>query len=63
MQEVESIRPLPGEGVAEWLRNRLLGWTKQEEHEVAPCPRAVPMESGMELVRFLEDQRKAGRRE
>lgn len=25
--EVETIRPLPGEGVADWLMSRLLGWT------------------------------------
>jgi hypothetical protein len=25
--EVEAIRPLPGEGVADWLMSRLLGWT------------------------------------
>jgi hypothetical protein len=24
--KVETIRPLPGEGAAEWLKNRLWGW-------------------------------------
>ncbi len=30
--KVETIRPLPGEGVAEWLKNRLWGWRGQEGH-------------------------------
>ncbi|BEI82464.1 hypothetical protein CcaverHIS002_0303320 [Cutaneotrichosporon cavernicola] len=29
--EVEAIRPLPGEGVGEWVKHRLLGWTRQAE--------------------------------
>ncbi|TXT06742.1 uncharacterized protein COLE_06073 [Cutaneotrichosporon oleaginosum] len=27
--EVEAIRPLPGEGVAEWVMGRVLGWTRR----------------------------------
>ncbi|ORX33643.1 hypothetical protein BD324DRAFT_639000 [Kockovaella imperatae] len=56
--EVESIRPLPGEGVAEWLRNRLRGWRKEEDALPVPCPRAVPVPSTLEILRFLERQRK-----
>jgi hypothetical protein len=41
--EVETIRPLPGEGVSEWLMNRLLGWTSRQNEGLAPCPRAVPV--------------------
>jgi hypothetical protein len=41
--EVETIRPLPGEGVSEWLMNHLLGWTSRQNEGLAPCPRAVPV--------------------
>jgi hypothetical protein len=41
--EVETIRPLPGEGVSEWLMNRLLGWTSRQNEGLAHCPRAVPI--------------------
>lgn len=44
--EIETIRPLPGEGVAQWLMNSLLGWTSRQNHEGAiPCPRAVAVRS------------------
>lgn len=49
--EVESIRPLPGEGVTEWLKTRLLGWTNHAKEEV-PCPRAVPVPPESELARL-----------
>ncbi|OCF30331.1 hypothetical protein I316_08035 [Kwoniella heveanensis BCC8398] len=48
--EVETIRPLPGEGVAEWLMSRLLGWTSRQgaNEGAVPCPSprtiAVPAE-------------------
>lgn len=44
--EVETIRPLPGEGVADWLMKSLLGWTgRVGDHEGAiPCPRAVKVD-------------------
>lgn len=59
--EVESVRPLPGEGVAEWLKHRLLGWTgAKHDEEAIPCPRAVPVPTEAELVRFLKEK---GRRE
>ena len=44
--EVEAIRPLPGEGVVEWLTSRMLGWTSRHggSEGAIPCPRAVPVE-------------------
>ncbi|WVQ94503.1 hypothetical protein IAU59_001582 [Kwoniella sp. CBS 9459] len=48
--DVETIRPLPGEGVAEWLMSRLLGWTSRQgaNEGAVPCPSprtvAVPVE-------------------
>ncbi|OCF74863.1 hypothetical protein I204_03706 [Kwoniella mangroviensis CBS 8886] len=52
--EVETIRPLPGEGVAEWLMSRLLGWTsRQSVNEGAvPCPRTVALPTRNEMERF-----------
>ncbi|WVF67122.1 hypothetical protein IAT40_001867 [Kwoniella sp. CBS 6097] len=50
--EVETIRPLPGEGVAEWLMSRLLGWTSRQgaNEGAVPCPSprtiAIPAELG-----------------
>jgi hypothetical protein len=70
--EVESIRPLPGEGVAEWLKTRLLGWTSaQKDHENLPnipCPRAeaVPVRASATrhkltdarvAAKYLQDRR------
>ncbi|ORY27450.1 hypothetical protein BCR39DRAFT_538069 [Naematelia encephala] len=58
--EVESIRPLPGEGVAEWMRSRLLGWVKHEDADPAPvaCPRAVPVTGELEVVRYLSERQR-----
>lgn len=59
--EVESIRPLPGEGVAEWLKNKLLGWTKQGDvqHEQGiPCPRAVRVPAESEMMRARRERMK-----
>ncbi|WVR03907.1 hypothetical protein IAU60_000906 [Kwoniella sp. DSM 27419] len=57
--EVETIRPLPGEGVAEWLMSRLLGWTsRQHANEGAvPCPRtiAVPLSARSRMERCGKD--------
>ncbi|AUB27888.1 hypothetical protein CKF44_07594 [Cryptococcus neoformans] len=52
--EVETIRPLPGEGVAEWMMSRLLGWTsKNAGHEGAiPCPRTVALPPEHRVARF-----------
>jgi hypothetical protein len=64
--EVESIRPLPGEGVTEWLKTRLLGWTghaKQHEglHDgEVPCPRAVPLPAENELRSRLNKSQAVG---
>ena len=56
--EVETVRPLPGEGVAEWLMTRLLGWTQRQgvNEGAIPCPRTVPVEVDrrFERVRSLE---------
>ncbi|WVW80022.1 hypothetical protein I302_101995 [Kwoniella bestiolae CBS 10118] len=58
--EVETIRPLPGEGVAEWLMSRLLGWTSKQtinEGGAVPCPRTVALPTRNEMERF---KRRAG---
>ncbi|WVQ78740.1 hypothetical protein IAT38_000827 [Cryptococcus sp. DSM 104549] len=60
--EVETIRPLPGEGVGEWLMSHLLGWTsRQGGHEGAvPCPRTAVLPQDPRLVRFKKEQRGEG---
>ncbi|WWD16613.1 hypothetical protein CI109_101041 [Kwoniella shandongensis] len=52
--EVETIRPLPGEGVSEWLMSRLLGWTSRNAgHEGAiPCPRTAALPPSSDMARF-----------
>jgi hypothetical protein len=35
--EVEAIRPLPGEGVGEWVMHRLLGWTRRNPAPASPA--------------------------
>ncbi|WWC60185.1 uncharacterized protein I303_102750 [Kwoniella dejecticola CBS 10117] len=52
--EVETIRPLPGEGVAEWLMSRLLGWTSRQSinEGAVPCPRTVALPTSSEMERF-----------
>ncbi|WRT65585.1 uncharacterized protein IL334_002530 [Kwoniella shivajii] len=54
--EVETIRPLPGEGVAEWLMSRLLGWTSRQtvDEGAVPCPRTVALPTQAELERFRD---------
>ncbi|KAL0252406.1 hypothetical protein I308_101797 [Cryptococcus tetragattii IND107] len=56
--EVETIRPLPGEGVAEWMMSRLLGWTSRNAgHEGAiPCPRTVALPPEHRVVRFRKER-------
>ncbi|WWC68744.1 uncharacterized protein I206_102678 [Kwoniella pini CBS 10737] len=59
--EVETIRPLPGEGVAEWLMSRLLGWTSRQSinEGAVPCPRTVALPTSVEMERFkrrLDDE-------
>ncbi|WVQ74523.1 hypothetical protein IAR50_004124 [Cryptococcus sp. DSM 104548] len=58
--EVETIRPLPGEGVAEWLMSRLLGWTNRNgaSEGAIPCPRTVALPPDSSIARL-----KRGRKE
>ncbi|KAK8861476.1 hypothetical protein IAR55_002297 [Kwoniella newhampshirensis] len=57
--EVETIRPLPGEGVAEWLMSRLLGWTSRHAgpEGAIPCPRTVAVPDTSEMARFKKGGR------
>ncbi|RSH94573.1 hypothetical protein EHS25_004377 [Saitozyma podzolica] len=57
--EVETIRPLPGEGVAEWVMSRLLGWTTRHAagEGAMPAPRAMAVEPEPEVVRFKRQER------
>lgn len=57
--EVETIRPLPGEGVAEWVMSRLLGWTTRHAagEGAMPAPRAMAVEPEPEVARFKRQER------
>ncbi|WVO13242.1 hypothetical protein L204_100855 [Cryptococcus depauperatus] len=56
---VETIRPLPGEGVAQWLMSRLLGWSSTHNGEGAiPCPRAVTLPPETRVARFEKRENK-----
>ncbi|KAL7419743.1 hypothetical protein Q5752_005659 [Cryptotrichosporon argae] len=48
--EVEAVRPLPGEGVAEWLLHRLLGRQPEADPQPQPC-RSVAVPTRVEAFR------------
>ncbi|ODN76787.1 hypothetical protein L202_05388 [Cryptococcus amylolentus CBS 6039] len=58
--EVETIRPLPGEGVAEWLMSRLLGWTNRNgvAEGAIPCPRTVALPPDSSIARLKNGREK-----
>ncbi|WWC87757.1 uncharacterized protein L201_002649 [Kwoniella dendrophila CBS 6074] len=62
--EVETIRPLPGEGVAEWLMSRLLGWTSRQSinEGAVPCPRTVALPVTSEMERFKRRHSSGGQK-
>jgi hypothetical protein len=62
--EVETIRPLPGEGVAEWLMSRLLGWTSRHgqahgQGQAHPYPYPYPCPAPISRVEELEQRLRA----
>ncbi|KAJ9125555.1 hypothetical protein QFC22_000517 [Naganishia vaughanmartiniae] len=63
--EVETIRPLPGEGVAEWLSHRLWGFRANTSEELNPVPAharisdASPLKDALARLSTLGQQKRS----